>query len=991
MAKVTDKESLFSLELVVEKLYIPHVACRFPAVAFRLLDFPTILVEHVEKELGDKIRRKISTDPYYNVPEQFTELKDKHGNFMMKKGKSCLFKVAVSSLKTHLTNAPLYVMVIDNFPKVSKLLGNCTVPLDEVMDLIINDIKTLGPTVPSVHGDKGLYKIYSLMGKEIGYIILGYRLLSLGPGLIPHIPESAIAKRMSTEVDHVPEQNFPHQRDIGRPSKRDGGGYSRRDDDALMTTQEMGSMTDPEKHDVILQTVSMCDKEIHVAISEPEVKSKSTEDKGIIVKDLKTIATQTFKRSKPKPDSELHGLDIKNGEDDGDDIIAINIAQPPPLFYNSEIEPARKTQRLYAYNNDESSDELISEEEVESAVTKREIEKRKKEEQTKRERQEYLRNQQSQAARVTFMNQQQPPLPPAQIPIQETRIGDQALFPLLTALMQEISNIQNPQLIHQTVQQVKSVSRTQQQQQRQQPQTSQQQKQTAPEELEKENQNTDQDGPSQRGRKSHRTCAHPHDGVPGQRSWLRQTPQLGVKKSKLTYGLTNTQRLRLAKFNPDWAKNIDKEENYAKVQKQKLKKSFRDDQEFDTGNLSDTLTEVRRLAEKNLQDTLAEDTLLYGTMNSTSKSNRRRISPPRRKQKQSKNQSKSPRSMKQTHGKSKSAENLKESSKSVGQKSAEDNLSDPDTPSLPSQKSIQVRIPSAQMYEESDDEDFSDFEEKAPTRNGRFPGFHDDNESLPDSIGAEAMDNRFDNDSFELKDDDFDQPLESTRNSKPSPPKAKKKWLSRKSPDSNLYNDDSFESDISPRREKAEMPDKSRTFQSTEDYSTHQFQSTEEPELQRLMSSGERSELSDVMSSEKSAKSPLPVTASMNSARFQVINPKASLQSPIPALRRSQVKLDGSMGRPSPTGTPRSQTSSRFPTPKPRKVNPREKRTELKRESLHTESISSYVPSDGDFNPSLESDNYSDDFSSLSGREELKKMKELPRIIPSTKLGYTIH
>ncbi|XP_060063020.1 microtubule-associated protein 10-like [Ylistrum balloti] len=988
MAKVTDKESLFSLELVVEKLYIPHVACRFPAVAFRLLDFPTILVDHVEKELGDQIRRKISTDPYYNVPEQFSELKDKHGNFMMKKGKSCLFKIAVSSLKTHLSNTPLYVMVIDNFPKVSKLLGNCTVPLDEVMDLILNDIKTLGPTVPSVHGDKGLYKIYSLMGKEIGYIILGYRLLCLGPGLIPHIPESAIAKRMSTEVDQVYRQNIPQQRDVGSPSKRDVGGYSRRDEDPLMTTQEMGSMTDPEKHDVVLQTVNMCDKEIHVAISEPEVKPKPIEGKGIIVKDLHTIATQTFKRSKPKPVSELNGLGIKNADDDEDDVIVTNIAQPPPLFYNSEIEPAKKTERVYAYNDDEPSDEFLSEDEAESMAAKHKLERMKKEEEAKRKRQDYLRNQQSQAAKVTFMNHQQSPPQ-----IKETGMGDQALFPLLTALMQEISNIQNPQLIQQTVQQVKSVSRTHQQQQHvpQSGRSTQQQKQIAPQQIEKENQSIEQAGPygKQRGRKSHKTCAHPHDAIPGQKSWIRQAPQLGVKKSKLTYGLTNTQRLRLAKVNPDWAKSVDKEETDFKAQKQKLKKSIKEDQEFDTGNLSDTLTEVRRLAEKNLQDTLAEDSLLYGTMNSTSKSNRRRISPPRRKQKQSRKRSKSPRSTKQTSGKS--SGDLQES-KSIGQKSAEENLSDRDSPSLPSQRSIQVRIPSAQMYEDSDDENFSDFEQNAPTRNGRFPGFHDDNESLPDSIGADAMDNKFDH-SFELKDDDFDQPLESTRNSKPSPPKAKKKWLSRKSPEdpSNVYNDDSFESDLSPRRDKADMPDKSRTFQSTEDYSTRQFQSTEEPELQRLMSSGERSELSDVMSSEKSARSPVPVTASMNSARFQVINPKASLQSPIPALRRSQVKLDTSMARPSPTGTPRSQTSSRFPTPKPRKVNPREKRTELKRESLHTESISSYVPSDGDFNPSLESDNFSDDFSSLSGREELRKVKELPRMLPSTKLGYTIH
>lgn len=977
----------------MEKLYLPHVTCRFPAVAFRLLDFPTILVEHVEKELGDKIRHKISTDPYYNIPEQFSELKDKHGNFLMKKGKSCLFKIPVSSLKTHLTNTPLYVMTIDNFPKVSKLLGNCTVPLDEVMNLIVSDIKTLGPTVPSVHGDKGLYKIYSLMGKEIGYIILGYRILSLGAGLISHIPDSAIAKRMSTEGEFVQKER--------NVDKRSGAGYSKRDD-VLMTTQEMGSMTEPEKHDVIIQTLDTCDKGIHVAISEPEVKSKETEDRGVSAKELQTIATQTFKRSKPKPISELNGLDVKNADEE-DDIIVINIAQPPPLFYNKEIEPARKTQRLYAAPDDASSvysddsPHFLSDEEMESLEAKRQIERRKKEEEFKRKRQDYLRNQQSQAAKVTFKNQQ--PTSPMQIPSQQARIGDHALFPLLTALMNEISNIQNPQLIQQTIQQVRAISISQPQEQVPQPavqqggisKAPQQQKQTV-QESEKENEDVDHDVSysRQKARKSHKACAHPHDGVPGQKSWIRQTPQLGVKKSKLTYGLTNTQRLRLAKVNPDWAKSVDKEEVDAKAQRQKQKKGAKDDEEFETGHLSDTLTEVRRLAEKNLQDTLAEDSLLYGTMNSTAKSNRRRISPPRRKQKQHRKRSKSPKSTKQSQGKAKSAdEQPAKEFRNVEPNAAEDDQdSDRESPSLPSQRSIQVRIPSAQMYEDSD-ESFSDFDDKGPPRSGRFPGFHDDNESLPDSIGV--ADNKFENESFGMpKDDDFDQPLESTRNSKPSPPKYKK----ARSPEdlANLYNDDSFESDLSPRRDKTDVPDKSRTFPTTEDYSTHQFQSTEEPELQRLMSSGERSEkseLSDVLSSERSAKSPIPVASSINSARFQVINPKASLQSPIPALRRSQIKLDGSMGRPSPTGTPRSQTSSRHPTPKPRKATAREKRAEFKRESLHTESISSYAPSDGEFNPSLESDNYSDDFSSLSGREEIKKMNEL-KIIPSTKLGYTI-
>ncbi len=114
-----DQESLFSLELVVDKLSLPNIVCRFPSVAFRLLDFPTLLIHHVEPELAEIIREKISSDQYFKVPSQLHELKDKHGDFPVKKGKSCLFKVPLKNLMTHLTNTPLYVMVIDTYPEVS--------------------------------------------------------------------------------------------------------------------------------------------------------------------------------------------------------------------------------------------------------------------------------------------------------------------------------------------------------------------------------------------------------------------------------------------------------------------------------------------------------------------------------------------------------------------------------------------------------------------------------------------------------------------------------------------------------------------------------------------------------------------------------------------------------------------------------------------------------------------------------------------------------
>ena len=114
-----NEESLFSLELVVDKISLPQIVCRFPAVAFRLLDFPTLLIYHVEPELADAIRQKISRDQHYKVPQQLHELKDKDGDFPVKKGKSCLFKVPLKTLQNHLLNCPLYVMVIDTYPEVS--------------------------------------------------------------------------------------------------------------------------------------------------------------------------------------------------------------------------------------------------------------------------------------------------------------------------------------------------------------------------------------------------------------------------------------------------------------------------------------------------------------------------------------------------------------------------------------------------------------------------------------------------------------------------------------------------------------------------------------------------------------------------------------------------------------------------------------------------------------------------------------------------------
>ena len=995
----SSEDSLFSLELVVEKLYVPYVTCRFPAVAFRLLDFPTILISHVETDLAEKIKRNIKTDPYYQVPNQFSELQDKHGNFMMKKGKSCLFKISPDTLAVHLANTPLYIMVIDEFPDVPKLLGNSSLALNDTMASICVDLKKNGNTVPSVHGDKGLFKIYSLMGKEIGYIILGFRLLSLGPGLIAHLPATAIAKRASErnvkdgvvveeimQVKQATSQSTPSQPKQNRHKK----------------TREMGSMTKVDKQDALMQTVDFEDNKYHIAVSEKENINPE--------KEFKTMYTQT--KSKAKPVSvDIHN-NFMNAEEEIDDDLLLNpnIHYPPPLFYNSKAKPSVEIERNYVTDFDhyENSFDDVTLEDLSGDEHYEEVDP------------EMKGKIKSQLSPSKFI-QDAPRLQDAKtVVISNIKKGEQSstinnssetVFPLLTALLTELSKIQNPQLVNQAMSNVQTAVAQQQSMSVIKEENTKEQKMKLKPELDANKESIIKEEPQKelnlslkkKGRKSHKTCARPAEEVPKQKGWIRKQPEVGVKKTKLVFGLTNTQRLRLAKGNPMWLKTAEQDEKLLKAEKQKQKaqKQKEEDQDLEAGNLSDTYTEVRRLAAAELEKSTIVPTRYKDDSNLAKKT-----------KKKAKSRDNSPLKLKQKRTRSRSPrfkKGVKELPKSQHVGSGEESddkepvnlepdtqdIVSPDLPvgdrldsaadSVPSSR-IEVHIPSARAYDSdseatlSDDSD-RDMSERKDTRS-KFPGFNKMDDSLPDSIIGD--DNKTINETL-----DGDSPLESTRVSKQFQPRA-------------------------PAGE-------SELFKSTDDYDTKQFHSTDEPELQKLISEDERSERSESRSlsvnvTPKTDRSLSPASnkATSNRARismnFEVLNPTASQQSPLPSIRRSQLKIDSLNARPSPTNTPRSrdtprsrssqekskssQESPKQPTPRARKPV-RERRLEFKKESIHTESVSSYVPSESENILSLISDgSYSDDFHMSSEKEDKSSRlstPELPRLIPSTKLGFTIH
>ncbi|WAR19588.1 MAP10-like protein [Mya arenaria] len=980
----TGQESLFSLELVVEKLYLPYVTCRYPAVAFRLLDFPTILISHVEKDLADGIKQKISIDPYYRVPNQFAELQDKNGNFIVKKGKSCLFKISVDTLAMHLTNTPLYIMVIDEYPEVPKLLGNSSLALSE-LDSIKHDIKTNGHTVPSVHGDKGLFKIYSLMGKEIGYMIMGFRLLSLGPGLISHLPNSAFVKRASEVPKQKSRQQHSKQQqsvveeviEIKQQQATQAAPPVRKPFD-LNSTRDVAAMTEMDKCDALMQTDNFEQDNIDVAEKAEKI--------------LKSIETQTERRRKAPQKAPDFMIAKDESESDDEIILNPNMVRPPPLFYNSEAQPTVNIERdINAYLgyssafDDATLEDLSEDEHLDKQNLNRLDDRKVKESPLSQIHKEEVRVQDAKtivisnikgANKTEQSNQQVPAFNLGAFSASEPA------FPLLTALLTELSKIQNPQFVNQAMQQVSQAQTSVAA-----PAKAGSIQKSKSEEIVRDATELEESAAplsqKKRSRKSNRSVQQT-EGVPKGKGWLRKAPEAGVKKTKLVFGLTNTQRLRLAKQNPNWLESAEKDEKAIKLQRQKERQKQKEPEpELETGNLSDTYTEVRRLAAKELEKETLGKSQLMAEVSRTKKLKKRSS----RESSPAKTRSKSPKLKKNKQLKEtvqvredsdvdsherNTAHGASKTEPSDAGKERLDSAAD----SVPSSR-IEVHIPSARVYESDDhDNTFSDsFEEesitdKRDTGSSRFPGFNKGDDTLPDSIkpdGATSQNTTIDTDS----------PLESTRMSK---------------------------------QFKQAATTGESLFKSMEyNTNTNQFQSTDEPELQQLMSEGEKSGTLPTPSTDRSFAAKSPVTGGYTpsltqgttqtrlSMKFEVLNPQASQQSPLPSMRRSQqFKVDSINARPTPTGTPRSRSSQgspKNPSPRPRK-NLRERKIEFKKESIHTESVSSYMPSESENILSLISDgSYSDDFHMSSEKDESSKVSlpEFQRFIPNSKLGFTIN
>lgn len=501
------------MELVVDRLCLSKATvCRFPAVAFRLLDFPTLVIHHVDLELAEMLRSKITADPYYKLPVKFSEFQDREGNFVVQKGKSCLFKASPNTLQMHLANAPLYVMIMDTYPCTPKLVGSCSVPLNVVMDELYDEICQQGVSIPLAKGEKGCFEIFTLMGIKLGSIDFSYRLLSLGGALLRHIPDHTIAQVTSQDDQTIQQTSEQFWKPTTAPQ-------------ILPSTQEHGN----QKSETGV---------LHAADKNLKNSNIQTDDTRVDSVGVQTMKRQTrsrYKQFSPALDST-----------DADDIIITGVVCPPPLYYNSEADMGaavslyRKQQAWMQLHNqvdedDASDDGTIRQEDKFSDIDELEF------------------KQQSTALshrpqKKTQLQKSVPKFSPQKAFLGQRAISSQvAQFPILQALMAELLRLHEAPVSSTST---SSVIRT---------------KDPGYQDIRRNRfevgPQTERPSPSRHERVDHgfkKTRVIVSTNKVMESKEKRAFDK--VNQSELVPGLTHTQRLRLAKCNPKLLKELEAKE-----------------------------------------------------------------------------------------------------------------------------------------------------------------------------------------------------------------------------------------------------------------------------------------------------------------------------------------------------------------------------------------------------------------------------------------------
>lgn len=257
-----------------------------PVVAFRLLDFPTLLIYP-------------PGGPATPAPEP------RPGLLSFGRGKSCLFRLNPASLHRSLLRTPLYTLLLQLLPGLPtptpQLLGTCSISLAAAAR------KILGPAaLGSSQGDRGSFQLHNQVGEHIGDIVLSYRLTVLGSSLLAHVDRPISYKGGQVEGVEL-QQDIKISSQTQQEKQQSSSETSQIDADRPLV-------------DLKIQTAKKGSKEI---VFHPKASSDSTSS----VENGKTIRVCANVRTVSHPNQEVTELDIET-----------NIFCPPPLYYTNLIQ-----------------------------------------------------------------------------------------------------------------------------------------------------------------------------------------------------------------------------------------------------------------------------------------------------------------------------------------------------------------------------------------------------------------------------------------------------------------------------------------------------------------------------------------------------------------------------------------------------------------------------------------------------------------------------
>ena len=316
-------ESLFSFEFVVKSVSSLQVDCTAPAVGFRLLDYPTIMIYYTDQEMVEKLRflasnsveRPFNDKTVAGKQEIRPNFKEKDGSFSFQKGKSTLFSMKRQKLFNLLSSIPLYIVLVDVYmEKSTRIVGSCTVPLQSIIDEI-KEKNCHGIHAATFSKRSINLHLFNLMGAKIGQLKGTITLYCYGDSLNKHLQTDRNLEEKGVNI----------------------------------YLEKQGSMIDARKNGSDLEKCSNI--ESHTIMKKIKRVNKSTEIDHMIDYDAH-LHDDEYKQSPSTLEkgevSSKENVDILSIDDTGRKVIhnfdeydeGMGTCCPPPLFYCSEnIDP----------------------------------------------------------------------------------------------------------------------------------------------------------------------------------------------------------------------------------------------------------------------------------------------------------------------------------------------------------------------------------------------------------------------------------------------------------------------------------------------------------------------------------------------------------------------------------------------------------------------------------------------------------------------------